>query len=399
MEPNDFSSLDGLKICICVLAGSFFLGLSKLIVEWSYSTLVIVIAAVGAVLSGAVRSFVSLLSVPEEQLRSESLDRATETENLRAEVQQLRQQLAATTAGTASGVNPLRSQPPVSSSLSSSRNHTLPSFSTPISSTLQDAPPGIGSGANSKVSRDAVERIPLFDGGRSEDDAITWVALVEDIGRAEGWTTNAHRRAATSRLVGAAADWHLTDGLAYAGWEEWRDAFLEMFSRELTLEGWSRMVSAWVRDPNETSLAYSLVKRRMCSRCPVPLQDKEVIQRLVTGLNSEALSAAVTVANPSTLADYFAVIRRLDAAQADHMWPPASSTNPSPRRVTFSTPPPPVHSLQPLNTSEPKVPRGDRPSSIACLGCGLTGHAMQDCPRSRPGNGAVGPAGAARNAH
>ena len=150
MEPNDFSSLDGLKICICVLAGSFFLGLSKLIVEWSYSTLVIIIAAVGAVLSGAVRSLVSLLSVPEEQLRSESLDRATETENLRAEVQQLRQQLAATTAGTASGVNPLRSQPPVSSSLSSSRNHTLPSFSTPIRAPCRTPLPALAPGRTQK---------------------------------------------------------------------------------------------------------------------------------------------------------------------------------------------------------------------------------------------------------
>jgi hypothetical protein len=396
-RSTDFSPFDGLKLCICILAGALLLGVTKLIVEWSHSALVVTFTAVGAVIGGAVRSMVALLSIPENQLRP-SPDSITEAESLRAEIQQLRQQLAAIAGSVSSGAAPSRPRPAFSSSFNVSASPTLPNFSTPISSTLRNAPPGTGSGANSKVSRDAVDRIPLFDGGKPEDDAVTWIALVEDIGRAEGWTASAHRRAATSRLVGAAADWHLTDGLAFSGWEEWRYAFLEMFSREFTLEGWSRMVSARMRDPNETALAYSLVKRRMCSRCPVPLQDKEVIQRLVTGLNSEALSAAVTVANPTTLADYFAVIRRLDAAQSDHIWPSASSSNFSTRRVTFSVPPP-SHSVPPPTLNEPKVARGDRTSCLACLACGLTGHSMQDCPRSRPGNEAAGPTGAARNAH
>jgi hypothetical protein len=78
-QPTDFSPLDGgnLKIYICVFSGAFFLEVTKLVVEWSHSTLVVAIAASSAVLGGTVRSLVSVLSVPEEQLWSESLDRVT----------------------------------------------------------------------------------------------------------------------------------------------------------------------------------------------------------------------------------------------------------------------------------------------------------------------------------
>ena len=386
----DFSSMDGLKIAIVILGSVLVLGLARIACEWSYSALVLVCGAVVAVFAGAVRSLLRILSLPEERLDRAPLAHLSETERLRDEVQQLRRQLeVATSSATAKG-SPLRHRPPFSSSLNTSSS-SVPHFSTPFSRILRDVPPGSGAGATSKVSHDALDRIPLFDGGRPEDDAVTWIALVEDVGRAEGWSASAHRRASTSRLIGAAADWHLTDGLLFSGWEEWREAFLEMFGRDFTLESWSRLVSSRVRGPDETVLSYSIAKRRMCSQCPVPLQDKEVIQRLVTGLNSDALRAAVTVANPLTLPEYFAVIRRLDAVQPNHIWP-----SPSRNKVTFAVPPPAhAFSAPPPSTTGPKT-RSTGFSSNACHNCGLSGHFAQDCPRLRPGNEVAGSSETAR---
>ena len=154
---------------------------------------------------------------------------------------------------------------------------------------------------------------------------------------------------------------------------------------------WSRLVSSRVRGPDETVLSYSIAKRRMCSQCTVPLQDKEVIQRLVTGLNSDALRAAVTVANPLTLPEYFAVIRRLDAVQPNHIWP-----SPTRNKVTFAVPPPAhAFSAPPLSTTGPKT-RSTGFSSNACHNCGLSGHFAQDCPRLRPGNEVAGSSETAR---
>jgi hypothetical protein len=387
----DFSSMDGLKIAIIILGSVLVLGLARVACEWSYSALVIVVGAVVAVFAGAVRSLLGILSLPEDRLDRSPSTRPSETERLRDEVHQLRKQLEVATSSAAAKVNPLRHRPPFSSSLNTSSS-SVPHFSTPISGILRDVPPSSGAGATSKVSHDALDRIPLFDGGRPEDDAVTWIALVEDFGRAEGWSASAHRRASTSRLIGAAADWHLTDGLLFPGWEEWREAFLEMFGRDFTLESWSRLVSSRVREPDETVLSYSIAKRRMCSRCPVPLQDKEVIQRLVTGLNSDALRAAVTVANPSTLPEYFAVIRRLDAVQPNHIWP-----SPSRNKVTFSVPPPSHAFSSPPPSATVSRSQSTRFSSNSCLNCGLSGHIAQNCPRLRPGNEMAGSSETARN--
>ena len=104
-----------------------------------------------------------------------------------------------------------------------------------------------------------------------------------------------------------------------------------------------------------------------------------------------ALRAAVTVANPLTLPEYFAVIRRLDAVQPNHIWP-----SPSRKKVTFAVPSPAhVFSAPPPSTTGPKT-RSTGFSSNACHNCGLPGHFAQDCPRLRPGNEVAGSSETAR---
>lgn len=142
---------------------------------------------------------------------------------------------------------------------------------------------------------------------------------LEDIGRAQGWRLQTHRRAAVSKLTGGPYDWHAVEGCHLPLWENWRAAFLKMFVRELTVEQWTHMVESRVRLPFETALEYSLSKRRICAKCPVPLSSMQVNQRLVLGLNSPSYKAAVLSSHPSTLEQYFNLIRRLDEASLGEM--------------------------------------------------------------------------------
>ncbi|KZS10496.1 Uncharacterized protein APZ42_025040 [Daphnia magna] len=116
------------------------------------------------------------------------------------------------------------------------------------------------------------------------------------------------------KISWGAYDWHVVDGCSLPLWEGWRAAFLKMFVKELTLEQWTHMVESRTRLPFETGLEYSLAKRRICMKCPVPLTPLQVIQRMVFGLNSPAYKAAVLSNNPTSVEYYFDLIRRLDEA-------------------------------------------------------------------------------------
>lgn len=105
----------------------------------------------------------------------------------------------------------------------------------------------------------------------SADDARDWVLTIEDVGRAQGWRDQTHRRAAVAKLFGGAYDLHAVDGCNLPLWEGWRAAFLKMFVKELTLEQWTHMVENRSHLPFVTFLEYSLAKRRNCVKCPVPL--------------------------------------------------------------------------------------------------------------------------------
>lgn len=94
---------------------------------------------------------------------------------------------------------------------------------------------------------------------------------IEDVGRTQGWRAQTHMRAAVSKLVGGAYDWHVVDGCILPLWEGWRVAFLKMFVKELTLEQWTHMVENRTRLHFETGLEYSLAKRKICMKCPILL--------------------------------------------------------------------------------------------------------------------------------
>lgn len=128
------------------------------------------------------------------------------------------------------------------------------------------------------LSPEVLNRIKPFQGS-STDDARDWVLSIEDVGRAQGWRVQTHRRAAVPKLSEGAYDWHVVDRCSLPLWEGWRAAFLKMFVKELTLEKWTHLVENRVRLPFLTGLEYSLAKKRICVQCPVPLTPIQVIQR------------------------------------------------------------------------------------------------------------------------
>ena len=249
------------------------------------------------------------------------------------------------------------------------------------------------------LSPEVLNMIKPFQGS-STDDARDWVLSIEDVGRAQGWRVQTHRRAAVAKLSGGAYDWHVVDGCSLPLWEGWRVAFLKMFVKELTLEQWTHLVENRVRLPFETGLEYSLAKRRICVKCPVPLTPIQVIQRMVFGLNSPAYKAAVLSSNPTSVESYFDLIRRLDEASlgeiedrnasrgglaSDSLVPEvgASSLNSfmesMVKEITLRLP---KDLSQPPPTSYKKSPQG-------CATCGLTGHVSWHCPDTRGSTGTV----------
>lgn len=249
------------------------------------------------------------------------------------------------------------------------------------------------------LSPEVLNMIKPFKGS-SADDARDWVLTIEDVGRAQGWRAQTHRRAAVSKLVGGAYDWHVVDGCSLPLWEGWRAAFLKMFVKELTLEQWTHMVESRTRLPFETGLEYSLAKRRICMKCPVPLTPLQVIQRMVFGLNSPAYKAAVLSNNPTSVEYYFDLIRRLDEASLGEIEDqsaserglaetllPTEAGSASNRNTFVNNMVREITLRLPRDMSHP--PPTAHKKSQACSTCGLTGHVTWHCPETRENLGAI----------
>lgn len=227
------------------------------------------------------------------------------------------------------------------------------------------------------LPKDVLKQVKNFKGG-SDDDATEWILALEDTGRAHGWRIPTHRRAAISKLEGGAHDWHVVEGSLLPEWPDWRAAFLKMFVRELTVEQWTHLVEGRVRHPTESGLEYSLAKRRICAKCPIPLNPTQVIQRMVLGLNSPAYKAAIISNFPTTIEAYFDLVRRLDQARLTEF--PFSGE--SEKTViddasmgNFS-----ILVDRVLKEVVQKIPSTD---VRACLKCGMKGHVTWQCPSMR----------------
>lgn len=229
------------------------------------------------------------------------------------------------------------------------------------------------------LPKDVLKLVKCFKGG-ADDDATEWILALEDTGRAHGWRIPTHRRAAISKLEGGAHDWHVVEGSLLPEWPDWRAAFLRMFVRELTVEQWTHLVEGRVRQPTESGLEYSLAKRRICAKCPVPLNPTQVIQRMVLGLNSPAYKAAIISNFPTTIEAYFDLIRRLDQAQLAEL--PVSVGIGETTATTDGVSAGNFNSLvdRVLREVVQKIPPSD---NRACLKCGMKGHVAWQCPSMR----------------
>ncbi|KAK4037774.1 hypothetical protein OUZ56_029803 [Daphnia magna] len=203
------------------------------------------------------------------------------------------------------------------------------------------------------LSPEVLNMIKPFKGS-SADDARDWVLTIEDVGRAQ----------------------------------------------ELTLEQWTHMVESRTRLPFETGLEYSLAKRRICMKCPVPLTPLQVIQRMVFGLNSPAYKAAVLSNNPTSVEYYFDLIRRLDEASLGEIEDqsaserglaetllPTEAGSASNRNTFVNNMVREITLRLPRDMSHP--PPTAHKKSQACSTCGLTGHVTWHCPETRENLGAI----------
>lgn len=135
-----------------------------------------------------------------------------------------------------------------------------------------------------ELARAALAQIPEYE-GRLEEVAAEWIELLVKVGNSYGWAQEQWRQAAVSKLRLSARDWQMVEGIHQPRWAEWSASFLAAFGRVLTIDQWVAQVQGRVRQVDESVRAYCYSKVRICRRCPVPINDREIIRYLTLVIN------------------------------------------------------------------------------------------------------------------
>ena len=85
----------------------------------------------------------------------------------------------------------------------------------------------------------------------------------------------------------------------------------------MTVDQWVAQVQGRVRQADESIRAYCYSKVRICRRCPVPINDREIIRYLTLGINNAQVESVVLAAKPRTLDEFFTTVREWEEFDLD----------------------------------------------------------------------------------
>jgi len=166
-------------------------------------------------------------------------------------------------------------------------------------------------GANQGLRGSTMALIPTFSGRQSESLA-DWEASLNRGAVSDVWNDATRRRAAITKLAGAALAWHDHSGHELLNWNDWIGGLRQVFQPRLSLTDWCTMVTQRIRRPDETSVEYAMEKAKLLRLCPHDLPERDKVDHLIHGLLRMEQRSAL-LGNPTVTIDAFVeAIRNLE---------------------------------------------------------------------------------------
>ncbi|KAH9367209.1 hypothetical protein HPB48_003228 [Haemaphysalis longicornis] len=110
--------------------------------------------------------------------------------------------------------------------------------------------------------------------GSGVPSAESWLEELERTQKLVAWEDSTLLAIAQSKLRGAAADWHETQGWHMTTWHIWKASLKESFGEQLSFIQWQETSDRQITVSRRTLHSYAFAKLQVISRCPVSLTDK-----------------------------------------------------------------------------------------------------------------------------
>ena len=158
---------------------------------------------------------------------------------------------------------------------------------------------------------DTVKAITVFHGEQTED-ANEWIKEVNRISRYANWTVESTLLNATTRLGGAARDWHRTEGRKHDTWSDWSAAFISRFHRCLTFTEFIERQAQRVLRDDETLLAYGYAKNAILEKSPTKLSVDDRVDMILKGIQDSTWVIPLMGHKYSTVEELIDQLDRMD---------------------------------------------------------------------------------------
>jgi len=166
-------------------------------------------------------------------------------------------------------------------------------------------------GANQGLRGSTMTLIPTFS-GRPSESLADWEAALHRGAVSDVWNDATRRRAAITKLSGAALAWHDHSGHELLNWNDWIGGLRQVFQPRLSLTDWCTMVTQRIQRPDETSVEYAMEKAKLLRLCPHVLPEQEKVDHLIHGLLRTEQRGALLGNPPATIDAFVEAIRSLE---------------------------------------------------------------------------------------
>lgn len=164
---------------------------------------------------------------------------------------------------------------------------------------------------NQGLRGNTMSLIPTFS-GRPTESLTDWEAALNRGAISDVWNNATRRRAAITKLSGAALSWHDQTGHELLDWDEWIAGLRVLFRPRLSLTEWVYMVERRIQLPTETGVEYAMDKAKILRLCPHPLEEAEMVDFLTRGLLRAEHKGALMGTPPATIAAFVESLRNLE---------------------------------------------------------------------------------------